>query len=408
MKKLILGAFLMTWAVLAGAQNEIEFQFVNPQDPLPCEMDVEVCWDMQIRSLTGDARFLSELNIRVFFDEEEMSFVSSTENVDEFAGLSSTTPSVSDPADVDLGFTTPKYLQHDIAGLAFPGIGFPLGSTYETVATMCFTTNIDITTMSQFCASLVYDKDRDDLTVGIDGQNEGINLISQAGTGQPLEQEAENVNQYNWNYTSNNTGVESFTNCVPTACVLPVTLVDFKATADGKISRLSWTTVTEVNNSHFEVQRSADGVSFETIGEVKGVGNSAVNNHYSFNDIATLNDDNFYRLRQVDMDGTFDYSQIVKLHYASLEQFNQNTLSMSYFPNPVETVLTATMESGSIDGEGSYFNVIDAKGNHVKWIAFAPVQTLNVEDLSEGVYTVQVVTSKGEVVHQERIVKVGK
>jgi signal peptidase I len=98
---------------------------------------------------------------------------------------------------------------------------------------------------------------------------------------------------------------------------LPVTLVDFRATK----SQLLWSTASEVNTSHFEVQRSMDGRVFETMGRVSAFGNSTVTRRYSYT-VGTPYGNAYYRLRIVDNDSTFEFSKsIVISNTASMRRF---------------------------------------------------------------------------------------
>lgn len=99
---------------------------------------------------------------------------------------------------------------------------------------------------------------------------------------------------------------------------LPVKLVAFTAIADGNNSFLNWTTASEQNNDRFEIERSIDGIKFTTVGEVKGAGNSTSILNYTFTDsrVSELSSKQvYYRLKQIDFDGTFDYSNIVLVNF---------------------------------------------------------------------------------------------
>ncbi len=123
---------------------------------------------------------------------------------------------------------------------------------------------------------------------------------------------------------------------------LPVTLFDFLATvSDDNSVNLKWKTGTEINNAHFEVERSIDGVSFSEIGRVGGKGNSSTTQQYAFSDatVAKLRTVSaiYYRLKQVDLDGKYKHSNVLvaKLKKASkLDIVNAiitgNTLTVRY------------------------------------------------------------------------------
>lgn len=95
------------------------------------------------------------------------------------------------------------------------------------------------------------------------------------------------------------------------ATTLPVTMALFtaKAKKQGTVN-LVWATASEKNNSHFDVTRSVNGVDFDKIGEIKGAGNSDVVKNYSYTDANPSVGANYYRLKQVDFNGDFAYSQV--------------------------------------------------------------------------------------------------
>ncbi len=101
---------------------------------------------------------------------------------------------------------------------------------------------------------------------------------------------------------------ETFT--VPFPVCVPVELLYFTAEADNDANLLEWATATELENSHFEVERSIDGNKFEAIGKVDGAGTTVEEQRYSFVDASPLAV-SYYRLKQVDFDGTYEYTDVV-------------------------------------------------------------------------------------------------
>jgi len=108
---------------------------------------------------------------------------------------------------------------------------------------------------------------------------------------------------------------------------LPVELTRFDATAKNQGVNLTWATATEKNNDRFEIQRSATGDEYITIGTVKGQGSTSMAHDYNFLDSHALAGTSYYRLRQVDTDGTFSFSPVVAV------QTEASTKAMLY-PNP--------------------------------------------------------------------------
>ncbi len=114
--------------------------------------------------------------------------------------------------------------------------------------------------------------------------------------------------------------------------VLPVEWLSFQANEkDGK-AHLKWSTATELNNDYFQIERSSNGIEFETIGQVDGAGNSSAALHYEYVDHNPTYPYCFYRIKQVDFDGGFDYSSIVRL-----DLNNASEKKLSVYPNPVES-----------------------------------------------------------------------
>jgi hypothetical protein len=111
---------------------------------------------------------------------------------------------------------------------------------------------------------------------------------------------------------------------------VPVELVSFTANViDGKVN-LTWTTATETNNSRFEVERSSNGVDFAFVGSVKGNGTTTERNTYSFVDNSVNAGKYTYRLKQVDFDGSYEYSKSIEVNVGLPTEFS---LSQNY-PNP--------------------------------------------------------------------------
>ena len=107
---------------------------------------------------------------------------------------------------------------------------------------------------------------------------------------------------------------------------LPVELLSFTGKNDGEKNILDWATATEINNDYFIIERSADGKTFEEIGTVQGAGNSSSQKNYEFTDNSEpqtpYSELIYYRLRQVDYDGKYEYSPIISINLNSENYFN--------------------------------------------------------------------------------------
>lgn len=172
---------------------------------------------------------------------------------------------------------------------------------------------------------------------------------------------------------------------------LPVEYVSFEATWNTKLNsaQLSWITATEINNSHFIVERSVNALEWEDLSAVPGKGNVSSLNQYNFNDLNTPPMDIvFYRLKQVDYNGTIEHSEI-----RSVEVYNTDPYQVVFFPNPIKTFsslkfYTKRPEKISIELINSYGQSIE----QVNFLSEIGKNTLKFDILntiSDGTYYVQ-------------------
>ena len=119
---------------------------------------------------------------------------------------------------------------------------------------------------------------------------------------------------------------------------VPVELVSFNAEVDENRIKLKWETASEINNSGFVVERSGDNNSFERIGFIEGKGTTTEKQEYTFIDASITGKGKFYyRLKQVDLDGTETYSDVIEVDYAVVPKVF--SLSQNY-PNPFNPATT--------------------------------------------------------------------
>ncbi|KAA9325395.1 T9SS type A sorting domain-containing protein [Adhaeribacter soli] len=111
---------------------------------------------------------------------------------------------------------------------------------------------------------------------------------------------------------------------------LPVELMSFKGQQTNEGIALKWSTASEINNDRFEVERSADGRHFETIGTVRGSGNSNSRIDYTFLDKQPAKGINYYRLNQIDYDGTNAHSKVIRVGGEN----GKGDLGIQLIPNP--------------------------------------------------------------------------
>ena len=120
--------------------------------------------------------------------------------------------------------------------------------------------------------------------------------------------------------------------------VIPVELVAFNAHSSSNGTELNWITASELNNNGFEIQRSIDNQNFVTVGFVSGQGTTTEKHYYSFVDFINITNTAtlYYRLKQVDFDGSYTYSHIVSVETLSPIEF---ALEQNY-PNPFNPATT--------------------------------------------------------------------
>ena len=121
---------------------------------------------------------------------------------------------------------------------------------------------------------------------------------------------------------------------------LPITLLYFKGIMVNNKAQLYWATEQEFNNDHFELERSGNGSVYNQLATIPSKGNSTATQEYEHIDASPMNGVNYYRLKQVDKDQHFKYSNIVVLNTAN----NTNSL-VKIYPLPTQDKLTIVLIS---------------------------------------------------------------
>lgn len=128
----------------------------------------------------------------------------------------------------------------------------------------------------------------------------------------------------------------NFTDC---SSALPIELLSFEATSeDHKIVKCEWSTASEINNDYFVIQRSKNGQTFEQTGTIQGAGNSSTQLNYVFYDEHPYSGVSYYRLKQIDFDGKFSYSQIRSV-------FLDEPPIIDIYPNPSSGEISVIIRS---------------------------------------------------------------
>jgi hypothetical protein len=182
----------------------------------------------------------------------------------------------------------------------------------------------------------------------------------------------------------------------------PVEWLSFTATPQGDQVALRWETAQEVNHSHFVIERSADGASFQAIGERQGAGDASQITAYQFVDATPNQGVNYYRLKQVDLDGSFAYSERREVQLEATASLQWQAIS----PNPAQETLTVrwlaalnqTIQAELLTVQGQVVR------SHIQHVQAGPGHlTFDLPDLPAGMYLYRL--RAGEQVRQGKWVK---
>jgi hypothetical protein len=185
---------------------------------------------------------------------------------------------------------------------------------------------------------------------------------------------------------------------------LPVKLISFTAQLnDNNKVDLKWTTATEINASHFVIEKSLDGRTFSDAGTVFAAGNTTSVQHYTFSDnlIPTTKTVIYYRLRQVDLDGRTDYSATRIIRTGN----SDGRATILTYPNPAVSEVRITIPT-NWQGKKVNYEVVNVSGQTTHRMVVgssSQTETINLSNMAPGFYMVKV-TCNGEVA-QQKIVK---
>ncbi|MDG1334229.1 MAG: T9SS type A sorting domain-containing protein [Crocinitomicaceae bacterium] len=175
--------------------------------------------------------------------------------------------------------------------------------------------------------------------------------------------------------------------------ILPVELVGFFGAAMPQENILQWQTASEIDNDHFIINRSYDGMEFTAIGTVDGVGNSTTLNDYTFSDQDVRTGTTYYHLTQVDVNGSSVQSEIV-----AVKRSQVGTGLLGVFPNPtndlinVEVNTSKEVNGATIELSNAHGQIIEVRD--VNMNGFGLVQ-FDTAGLNSGVYFVRYISSSG-------------
>ncbi len=167
-----------------------------------------------------------------------------------------------------------------------------------------------------------------------------------------------------------------------TGSALPIELTRFEGKNQVVYNLLTWQTASETNNKGFDIERSSDGRNFTNIGFVAGKGTTNKTQAYRFEDNTSNSDIAYYRLKQLDLDGQFEYSKVV-----SVSQHDNNVVSV--FPNPSKGVFNIVNVA---DVEKEQFVVINNIGQSIP-ITVSSNGQVDMSYFPSGIYYLRMATS---------------
>ncbi len=176
----------------------------------------------------------------------------------------------------------------------------------------------------------------------------------------------------------------------PPCLVTPVELSAFSSTCISSAIVLDWRTDSETNNDYFIIEKSKDARIFTAIGIVKGKGNTTNAQFYQFQDNETFGRTIYYRLKQVDFDGSYNYSQMI-----SIDRCGKRSMNLVVFPNPFTEDITfeldiesqnVTIQIFELSGRMIYETFLDVPKGYLR-------HTIPFAKQPEGVYILKVNTA---------------
>jgi type IX secretion system substrate protein len=171
---------------------------------------------------------------------------------------------------------------------------------------------------------------------------------------------------------------------------LVISLIDFNAELNSnKTVGLTWTTQQELNSSHFEIERSADETNWITLGTVTAKGNNASASDYGYTDESPLSGINYYRLKTVNLDGSYSYTNIKTIRTIQVK-------GIVIFPNPARNYVNVSINQSAVDLNVKLVNSLGQVMQVMQVKAGTSITlTLDVHNYAQGTYILQVTGSDG-------------
>ena len=177
-----------------------------------------------------------------------------------------------------------------------------------------------------------------------------------------------NILYDNWSITDGGEDCETY----------PIELLDFQADRLGDKIKLSWATVSELNNDYFSIERSLDSNLWTELDTLQGAGTSAAISHYQYWDNEPPFSQTYYRLKQVDFDGNYSYSPIVMVSFETVEW------TPKVYPNPGDRYFQILLNK---EIPMLKFSLVNSLGQQIKSQIYENVHEIDLEIIgAEGIY----------------------
>jgi len=340
MRNLIFVFFLSLCIVnIYGQISSVEFQFANPT--IDC-LNNQICFDVQVKAIEAvqnDGLIeLSDAQYRLFYPNNIMTFASATNALSNYGD-----PVVDNSGPI--GSDVLNLLGPGFAGT--DGIGFldylislssntdavALSADWMTTSVLCFNPVESVNGSNEVCTQLVWTESRTAVYTNAllaaseveDGGGPAIVDLDETGI--------------HYGYTVDN--MDPNQDCVSHDCLLPIELVSFQAKymSDNQVE-LQWETKSEINSAQFELERSiGQANNFESLSSINAVGSAFQEASYSYVDNLPFKEKTyFYRLKMVDLDGSYEYSNTISI--------NKDTGSSKFqtYPNPTTEEINLEFE----------------------------------------------------------------
>lgn len=188
-------------------------------------------------------------------------------------------------------------------------------------------------------------------------------------------------------------------NWVASTAPLPVELIDFQGKLNDKEINLQWWTASEINNAGFEVEKLSEGRFWQSIAFVDGKGTTNEINKYQYQDLNPFSGINYYRLKQIDLDGVFEYSKVITVEYNNVKK------NIKVFPNPSNGLINIQIDNPVT--QGMEIKVVDNLGRKIWESEFIEGESNWRKEMEIEGYGIYIITVRigAEIFYERMVIK---